>query len=70
MQPDNDLALGRFVDIISRSPVWCSSAIFVEEDDSQHSVDHVDGHRSPGYIISPYAKQKVNSDSTGALVWL
>jgi len=47
MQADNDLALGRFVDIISRSPVWCSSAIFVEEDDSQDGVSHVDGHRSP-----------------------
>ena len=54
MQADNDLALGRFVDSISHSPMWSSSAIFVEEDDAQNGVDHVDGHRSPGYIISPY----------------
>jgi YVTN family beta-propeller protein len=66
MQADNDLALGRFVDIISHSPVWESSAIFVEEDDAQDGVDHVDGHRSPGYIISPYVKQMVNLDGTGA----
>ncbi|HKD05859.1 MAG TPA: hypothetical protein VKB79_08150 [Bryobacteraceae bacterium] len=66
MQADNDLALGRFVDIISHSSIWSSSAIFVEEDDAQDGVDHVDGHRSPGYVISPYVKQKVNSDGTGA----
>ena len=57
MQADNDLALGRFVEIISNSPIWSSSAIFVEEDDAQTGVDHVDGHRSPGYIISPYVNQ-------------
>jgi hypothetical protein len=57
MQADNDLALGRFVDIISNSPVWKDSAIFVEEDDAQTGVDHVDGHRSPGYVISPYVLQ-------------
>jgi YVTN family beta-propeller protein len=66
MQADNDLALGRFVDIISHSPIWASSAIFVEEDDAQNGVDHVDGHRSPGYVISPYVIQKVNQDGTGA----
>jgi YVTN family beta-propeller protein len=66
MQADNDLALGRFVDIISHSPIWSSSAIFVEEDDAQNGVDHVDGHRSPGYVISPYVIQKVNEDGTGA----
>jgi hypothetical protein len=66
MQADNDLALGRFVDAISHSPIWSSSAIFVEEDDAQDGVDHVDGHRSPGYIISPFVNQKVNADGTGA----
>jgi YVTN family beta-propeller protein len=64
MQADNDLALGRFVDIISHSRIWSSSAIFVEEDDAQNGVDHVDGHRSPGYIISPYVKQGKVTDST------
>jgi len=57
MQADNDLALGRYIDHISHSSVWSSSAVFVEEDDAQNGVDHVDGHRSPGYIISPYALQ-------------
>ena len=66
MQADNDLALGRFVDAISHSPIWNESAIFVEEDDAQNGVDHVDGHRSPGYIISPYVRQQVKQDGSGA----
>ncbi len=66
MEADNDLALGRFVDAISHSSIWSSSVIFVEEDDAQDGVDHVDGHRSPGYVISPYVKQKVNPDGSGA----
>jgi hypothetical protein len=53
-QADNDLALGRMVDTISHSKVWAQSAIFVEEDDSQGGADHVDGHRQPVFIVSPY----------------
>jgi hypothetical protein len=53
-QADNDLALGRIVEAISHSKVWAQSAIFVEEDDAQNGVDHVDGHRQPVYVISPY----------------
>jgi YVTN family beta-propeller protein len=54
-QADNDLALGRMIEAISHSKVWAESAVFVEEDDSQAGTDHVDGHRQPIYIISPYA---------------
>ena len=53
-QADNDLALGRMVDAISHTKTWSSTAIFVEEDDAQDGVDHVDGHRMPAYVISPY----------------
>jgi DNA-binding beta-propeller fold protein YncE len=56
-QADNDLAVGRIIETISNSNVWGSSAIFIEEDDSQNGVDHVDGHRSPGYVVSPYTVQ-------------
>jgi len=66
MQSDNDLALGRFVDAISHSPIWSSSAIFVEEDDAQTGVDHVDGHRSPGYIFSPYVIQASSEEAGDA----
>jgi hypothetical protein len=54
---DNDLALGRIVEAISRSPYWADSAIFVVEDDAANGVDHVDGHRSPAFVISPYARR-------------
>ncbi len=53
---DNDLALGQIVDAISHSPIWPSTAIFVEEDDSQDGADHVDSHRSPMLVISPWAR--------------
>jgi YVTN family beta-propeller protein len=63
-QADNDLAIGRIIDYISHSPVWSTSAIFMEEDDAQNGVDHIDGHRSPGYIVSPYAVQQGPTDHT------
>ena len=60
---DNDLALGRIVDAISHSRYWKESAIFVTEDDSQDGLDHVDGHRTVGFAISPWVKHGVvNSD--------
>jgi hypothetical protein len=57
MVADNDLALGRVVEAISHSPYWKDSVIFVIEDDAQNGVDHVDGHRSIGAVISPYTKR-------------
>src|SRR6185312_4983895 len=53
----NDLALGLLVEHISHSPVWKESAIFVLEDDAQDGPDHVDAHRSPAYVISPYIRR-------------
>lgn len=55
---DNDLAVGQFVDYISKSPIWKETAIFILEDDAQNGPDHVDAHRSPAYLISPYVKRK------------
>ncbi|GAA3790309.1 bifunctional YncE family protein/alkaline phosphatase family protein [Amycolatopsis tucumanensis] len=56
---DNDAAVGEIVDTISHSPYWKDSAIFVVEDDSQAGLDHVDGHRAPIQIISPWARHGV-----------
>ncbi|GLY71573.1 alkaline phosphatase family protein [Amycolatopsis taiwanensis] len=53
---DNDLATGKIVDEISHSPYWKNSAIFIVEDDSQAGLDHIDGHRAPIQIISPWAQ--------------
>lgn len=53
---DNDLALGRVVEGISKSRFWPRTCIFVIEDDPQDGFDHVDGHRSLCLVISPHAK--------------
>ncbi len=59
---DNDLALGRLMDSLSRSPYWKDTAVFVVEDDAQDGVDHVDGHRTVGMVMSAYNKPgQVNS---------
>jgi YVTN family beta-propeller protein len=52
---DNDLALGRMVEALSKSPFWKNTVIFVLEDDAQNGPDHVDSHRSPLFVVSPYA---------------
>jgi len=54
---DNDLALGRLVEGISKSMFWPRTCIFVNEDDPQNGFDHVDGHRSICLVISPYTKR-------------
>jgi YVTN family beta-propeller protein len=54
---DNDLALGRVVEAISNSKFWKETCIFVTEDDPQAGLDHVDGHRTVGLVVSPYTKR-------------
>jgi YVTN family beta-propeller protein len=51
---DNDLALGRIVEALSKSPFWRDTVVFVLEDDSQAGPDHVDSHRGPLLVISAY----------------
>ncbi|TAE55591.1 MAG: hypothetical protein EAZ89_05530 [Bacteroidetes bacterium] len=54
---DNDLAVGRFIEHLSHSPIWKESAVFILEDDAQNGPDHVDAHRSPALVISPYTRR-------------
>jgi YVTN family beta-propeller protein len=54
---DNDLAVGLFVETLSRSPIWKESAIFIVEDDAQNGPDHVDAHRSTAYIAGGLVKK-------------
>jgi YVTN family beta-propeller protein len=63
MVADNDWALGQLVDAVSHSRFWPSTAIFVIEDDAQNGPDHIDGHRMPAEVISPYT-QTGSVDST------
>ncbi|MDQ3849266.1 MAG: bifunctional YncE family protein/alkaline phosphatase family protein, partial [Actinomycetota bacterium] len=60
---DNDLALGRMVDVVSHSRYWKDTAILVTEDDAQNGPDHVDAHRTLALLISPYT-QAGRVDST------
>jgi sugar lactone lactonase YvrE len=53
---DNDLALGRIVEALSKSPFWKDTVVFVLEDDAQSGPDHVDSHRSPFLAISAYSR--------------
>jgi YVTN family beta-propeller protein len=63
MIADNDLALGRIVEAVSKSKFWKDTCIFVVEDDPQFGFDHLDGHRSVLQVISPYTRRK-HVDST------
>jgi YVTN family beta-propeller protein len=56
---DNDLALGRVIEALSRSPFWKNTVVFVLEDDAQNGPDHVDSHRSPLLVISAYNRPAV-----------
>lgn len=64
MIAENDHAFGRLVEAVSKSRYWKETAIFVLEDDAQNGADHVDAHRSIGFIISPYTQRKGHVDST------
>jgi YVTN family beta-propeller protein len=54
---DNDLAVGRILEHLSKSSVWKESVVFILEDDAQNGPDHVDAHRSPVYVVGPYVKR-------------
>lgn len=69
MVADNDLAVGRIVEAVSKSKFWAKTCIFIVEDDPQNGFDHVDGHRTIAFVLSPYTKRKfvdhTNYNQTG-----
>lgn len=54
---DNDLAVGRFVEHLSKSSIWNESAVFILEDDAQNGPDHVDAHRSIAFVAGGFVKR-------------
>jgi len=54
---DNDLAVGMFINHLSKSPIWNESAVFILEDDAQNGPDHVDAHRSPAFVTGGFVKR-------------
>jgi YVTN family beta-propeller protein len=59
MVAGNDLGVAQLIDAVSHSRFWKSTAIFIIEDDAQNGPDHVDAHRTVGFVISPYIKRHV-----------
>ncbi|MBS1666749.1 MAG: bifunctional YncE family protein/alkaline phosphatase family protein [Bacteroidetes bacterium] len=54
---DNDLAVGQFVEYLSKSKIWQQSVVFILEDDAQNGPDHVDAHRTTAYVAGGYVKR-------------
>ena len=59
MMADNDYALGRLVDTVSKSPYWKDTVIFVVEDDAQAGPDHVSDHRAEVLVVGARVKRGV-----------
>ena len=55
----NDYAVGLLVDAVSHSKLWSSTAIFIIEDDAQNGPDHVDSHRAPAWVVSPFTHRGI-----------
>ncbi|HZS55476.1 MAG TPA: alkaline phosphatase family protein, partial [Bryobacteraceae bacterium] len=55
----NDQGVGMLVDAVSHSKLWGSTAIFIIEDDAQNGPDHVDSHRAPAYVVSPFTRRGI-----------
>lgn len=56
MIADNDLALGKIIEALTKSRFWNSTVVFVSEDDSQSGWDHVSAYRTTGFVVSPYSR--------------
>ncbi len=68
---DNDLAVGMFVEYLSKSAIWKETAIFIVEDDAQNGPDHVDAHRTTAYVAGGFVKRKMvnhNMYSTSSML--
>jgi hypothetical protein len=63
LMADNDHAFGMIVEGISKSRFWQSCAIFAVEAGAHDGPDHVDSHRAPAFVISPYVKRRVVNSS-------
>jgi len=60
---DNDLALGRTLHFLSRTPYWKDMLVIVTEDDPQGGLDHIDAHRSILMMAGPYVKKNYISQT-------
>jgi DNA-binding beta-propeller fold protein YncE len=56
-QADDDLAVGRLIETVAKSPYAKNTLIIITEDDCQDGPDHVDSHRATAYVVGPYVKK-------------
>ena len=56
MVADNDLALGRIIEAVTKSRFWANTVIFITEDDSQGGWDHLSAYRSGAMVVSAYSQ--------------
>lgn len=54
---DNDLAVGMFIEYLSKHPIWNQTAVFIVEDDAQDGPDHIDAHRTTAYVAGGLVKR-------------
>ena len=54
---DNDWAVGKFIEHLSKSSIWKESVVFIVEDDAQNGPDHVDAHRTTAYVAGGFVKR-------------
>ncbi len=54
---DNDLAIGKLIEHLSKTPIWENTVVFIVEDDAQNGPDHVDAHRTTAYLAGGYVKR-------------
>lgn len=54
---DSDAAIGIVVEAISKSKFWPDTAIFIVEAWAGDGQDHVDRHRAPAWLVSPFVKR-------------
>jgi len=57
----NDEASGMLLDALSHSPIWKDSLLIITEDDPQDGGDHIDHHRTPLLMASPWIKRRYAS---------
>jgi len=55
MVADNDYAIGRIIEALSKSPFWKDTAVVQTEDDTQAAGDHVSSLRDYLEVSSPWA---------------
>jgi DNA-binding beta-propeller fold protein YncE len=66
---DNDLATGRILQFLSRTPGWRKTVVFVTEATAEGSLDHIDAHRTVLLAAGPWVRHNyvshTNSDFAG-----